>query len=106
MKRNLLIFRIFFLSIILFVTSCVTGDPYIFKYGEFNRASPNFNKTPKDRKNVKICYNNASSDLSFLQAMAGKECGLYGRVAKFDKEDFLHCPISTPSGATFLCVKP
>ena len=99
-------FNVFVILVLLFVTSCATGDPYIFKHGEFNRTSPSFNVIPKDRKSVKICYSEISSDLNILQALAGKECGVYGKIAKFEKEDFLHCPILTPSGATFLCIRP
>ena len=106
MSRSALILTICSLSVISLATSCGPGVPYIFKQDEFNRAAPNFNKTLKDRKNIKICYNNASINPRELKTMAQKECSIYGKVAIFEKEDFLHCPMFTPSGATFLCVEP
>ena len=92
--------------VIIIATGCETSVPYIFKPNEFNRASTDFNRTPKDRKNIKICYSRFSSKLSDLQNMAQKECGAYGKIARFQEHDFLHCPIMTPSGATFNCLRP
>ena len=87
-------------------TGCTTNIPYIYKPNEFNRASTDFNKIPKDLKNIKICYSQLSTNLSDVQKIAQKECGLLGKFARFQKHDFLHCPLMTPTGATFNCLRP
>ena len=100
--------KIFILTVVVvfIAAGCTTSNPYIYKPNEFNRASPDFNRIPKDRKSIKICYSKSSTKLSDLQKMAQKECGLYGKIARFQKHDFLHCPLMTPTGATFNCLRP
>ena len=100
--------KIFILTVVVvfIAAGCTTSNPYIYKPNEFNRASPDFNRIPKDRKSIKICYSKVSTKLSDLQKMAQKECGLYGKIARFQEHDFLHCPLMTPTGATFNCLRP
>ena len=106
MRRNGM--KVFILTVVaVFVAvGCMSGNPYIYKLNEFNRASTDFNRIPKDRKTIKICYSKLSTKLSDLQKMAQKECGLYGKIARFQEHDFLHCPLMTPTGATFGCLRP
>ena len=100
--------KIFILTVVaVFLTAgCTMSNPYVYKHNEFDRTSPDFNRTPKDRKSIKICYSKLSTKLSDLQKMAQKECGLYGKIARFQEHDFLHCPLMTPTGATFNCLRP
>ena len=100
--------KIFILTVVVvfIAAGCTTSNPYIYKPNEFNRASPDFNRIPKDRKSVKICYSKFSTKLRDLQNMAQKECGLYGKIARFQEHDFLHCPLMTSTGATFNCLRP
>ena len=100
--------KIFILTIVVayIAAGCTTSIPYIYKPNEFNRASADFNRIPKDRKSIKICYNKSSTKLSDLQNMAQKGCGLHGKIARFQEHDFLHCPLMTPTGATFNCLRP
>ena len=100
--------KIFILTVVVvfIAAGCTASTPYIFKQNEFNRALPDFNRIPKDRKSIKICYSKFSTKPSDLQKMAEKECGLYGKIARFKEHDFLHCPLTTSTGATFNCLRP
>ena len=100
-KIGILMFVVVFIA-----TGCTTSSPYIYKPNEFNRTSPDFNKIPKDRKSIKICYSELATELSDVQKLAQKECGLYGKFARFQEYDFLHCPLMTPTGAAFNCFRP
>lgn len=91
---------------VIFLTACETEQPYVFKEGEFDRSSPEFNKKPDDMDQVRICYNRRATTPEALLAMARKECGLYGKRALFQKHEFLQCPIATPARVTFQCLKP
>ena len=92
--------------VVIFAMGCTTSNPYIFKPNEFNRVSPDFNRTPKDRKTIKICYDKFSSKLSDVQKLAQEGCSIYGKIARFKERDFLHCPLMTPIGVTFNCLRP
>ena len=60
---------------VFIAAGCTTSNPYIYKHNEFKRESPDFNRIPKDRKSIKICYSEVSTKLSDLQKMAQNECG-------------------------------
>ncbi|SVC13994.1 uncharacterized protein METZ01_LOCUS266848, partial [marine metagenome] len=34
---------------VVIVAGCTTSNPSVYKHNEFNRASPDFNRIPKDR---------------------------------------------------------
>ena len=106
MQRNGMKVFILTVVVVFIAVGCTSSNPYIYKFNEFNRESTDFNRIPKDRKSIKICYSKLSTKLSDLQKMAQKECGLYGKVARFQEHDFLHCPLTTPTGATFSCLRP
>ena len=106
MQRNGMKVFILTVVVVFIAVGCTSSNPYIYKLNEFNRASKDFNRIPKDRKSIKICYSKFSTKLSDLQKMAQKECGLYGKIARFQEHDFLHFPLLTPTGATFICLKP
>ena len=63
----------------LTVSACTNQAPYIHNPSEFNRQSANFAKEIKDRDGVNICYNNRSTTVQDLLAMAQAECdGVFG----------------------------
>ena len=95
-----------FIFIVLFeLSACSRSAPYVFKEGEFDRNSPNFNKMPDDIDKVQICYNKDSATTKVLLDMAKNECGRYGKRPYFQKQELLHCPLVTPVMATFSCVR-
>ena len=106
MHRNGVKICILTVVVVFIAVGCTTSNPDIYKPNEFNRASTDFNRIPKDRKSIKICYSKFTTKLSDLQKMAQKECGLYSKIARFQEHDFLRCPLMTPTGATFNCLKP
>ena len=103
-SNHIKIFILMFVAV--FIAIGCTSSPYIYKPNEFNRTLPDFSKIPKDRKSIKICYSELASKLIEVQNLAQKECGLYGKLARFQEYDFLHCPLMTPTGATFNCFRP
>lgn len=100
--------KLFLLSFIMLTLApaCSSNDPYIFDPYEFNRDSLQFSKISKDIRSVKICYKNMATRRKIITKLAQKKCGEFGKIALFETQDFLHCPILTPTGMTFLCVKP
>ena len=100
--------KLFLLSfiLILLAPACTSNDPYIFDPHEFNRDSLQFGKISKDLKSVKICHKKGVTERNKITKIAQQKCSEYGKIARFEKQDFLHCPILTPSGAIFLCEKP
>ncbi len=99
------VFPILF-AVLFGLASCTSATPYVFKEDEFNRKSPTFNKKPDDIGEVKICYNKGLTTAETLRSIAQKECGLYGKRARFQTRDILHCPLATPIMVTFLCLVP
>jgi len=85
--------------------ACSNQQAYIFKADEFNRDSPTFNKEPKDRDDVQICYSKLATNVDELLQMAATECGKYGKTARFQGHDYLECPLTTPARATFSCLR-
>jgi hypothetical protein len=92
-----------FLSVFL-ATAC-ESPAYIYKEGEFNRNALDFNKEPKDRDKLTICYNKSDTSPQDVLDMAKDECGKFGKSAKFINQDRLTCPLMNPIAANFTCVK-
>ncbi len=92
--------------IALALSACTNQAPYIHNPNEFNRESADFAKEITDRDSVMICYAKSSTTVQDLLAMAQAECGKFGKEARFQKHDFLQCPLTTPARAIFSCSKP
>ena len=86
--------------------ACTSSAPYIFNPHEFNRESLQFNKINKDLESIKICHKYSSNQGNKISKIAQKKCGEYGKIARFVKKDLLDCPLLTPTGSIFSCVKP
>ncbi len=84
----------------------VSDEPYIYKANEFNRDAANFGEELTDRDSVAICYRKRGTTPETVRSMAETECGRFEKVAVFNSQDLLTCPIGTPVRATFLCVDP
>ncbi len=85
--------------------ACGAIDPYIYTPHEFDRNSPTFNKPPKDRDEVTICYNGIATSRG-----NGRRAGAAGmRQVRQDgapqSRAFGDCPLLTPVEARFACVK-
>ena len=96
---------VFFAAFVV-LSACTSEKLYVFNKDEFNRNSPSFNKKPDDISKIEICYNKTSTTPEAVIELARKECGNYGKQARFHKQDILHCPLYTPIRATFLCLDP
>lgn len=83
--------------------ACAASEPYVFKSGEFNRASKTFGKEPEDLKSVTICYNKMVTKPEIISKLAVEECGKYGKEAIFWKQNFNLCPLFTPIAAVYDC---
>ncbi len=80
--------------------------PYVYKVGEFNRASPNFGKEPTDITSVTICYGTRGTTPEEIRDMAQTECAQFEKTARFTDQNYRTCPLLTPVAAHFDCVKP
>ena len=97
---------LFALLLALAAVACSGLEPYVYLPSEFNRGSPDFGRDPTDIKAVAICYNSRSITPEALREMARAECARFDKVARFSHQDTLRCPIITPVGAHFKCVRP
>lgn len=85
--------------------ACGAIDPYIYTPHEFDRNSPTFNKPPKDRDEVTICYNGIATSEATVAELAQQECAKFGKTACREGRRFGNCPLLTPVEARFACVK-
>ena len=83
--------------------ACAASEPYVFKSGEFNRASKAFGKEPKTISSVTICYNKMVTKPEIISKLAVEECGKYGKEAIFFEQKFNLCPLFTPIAAVYGC---
>lgn len=86
-------------------TGCGAADPYIYKKNEFDRESATFNKEPEDLSEVTVCYLSANTAFSTVTRMAEERCAQFGKEARFVGSGYGDCPLLTPTGARFACVK-
>lgn len=83
--------------------ACAAPEAYVFKVGEFNRASKTFGKEPEDLELVTICYNKMGTKSEIISKLAIEECGKYGKQAIFFEQRFDLCPLFTPIAAVYDC---
>ncbi len=84
---------------------CAETEPYLYNAAEFDRDAPEFGKEPRNIGRVEICYSKQSTTAQELREMANARCGQFGKVARFQSQDYLQCPLFTPARAFFACVK-
>ena len=77
-----------FAIILMALGGCADPEPYIYRSGEFDRGSVDFNRGPTDVANVDICYNRRVTTPAALQEMARAECAKYGKVARYTRAAF------------------
>jgi len=85
---------------------CQWTAPYVYNSSEFDRNAVGFGKEIEDRDAVSICYNSRGTTAAAVAKMAADECGKFGKVARYEGQDYLECPIMTPARVTFSCVEP
>lgn len=102
--NNLHAVRLLFLSLAMSLGLSACGaQPYVYDGGEFNRSTPDFGKDQTDISSVTICYSESGATPQDIRVLAINECARFGKTAKFLKQDFLTCPLSTPAAAHFSC---
>ena len=84
---------------------CGGTRAYIYKWDEFNRENPDFNKQLADRDSVTFCYNAYATTPEELSDLALVECGKYGKTARLVSRAYDTCPLLTPISAQFSCVR-
>lgn len=85
---------------------CSRFEPFVLKTNEFDRDSPSFAKKTADIESVTICYNKYGTTPQSVLEIARNRCGEFEKAARFSHQDYLRCPLFTPVGAHFECVKP
>ena len=106
MRRRHITLLVLIIGVISVTIGCSRIEPYVFKADEFNRDSSTFAKEPTDIETVTICYNKYGTTPGDLLEMAQSRCGDFSKTARFNHQDRLTCPLLTPVGAHFDCVKP
>ncbi len=104
MGRRFILFALLLPLLAPILGGCGNTPPYIFKDDEFDREDPDFAKEPKDRSSVYICYSKRGTTPADVRKMAEAECARYDKVAVFESQDILYCPLMTPARAKFACV--
>lgn len=92
------------LLLFLVVLAACDREAYIFTENEFDRSRPGFGRELKDRSELQICYSKQITTPQALLGMAAKECGRFGKQAAFSHDEYLECPLATPTRAHFRCV--
>lgn len=85
---------------------CDQMPAYIYKEHEFSRSNPEFGREPADIASVGICYNKGGSRPEEILAIAEARCNQYGKVARFNRQEFLRCSVGYPVLAHYDCVMP
>jgi hypothetical protein len=93
------------IAVVTALAGCGATDAYVYKKDEFDRDAKTFNKEPKDRNEVTICYNGVGTSDKRVADMAEQECVKFGKTARPENEVFGDCPLLTPIEARFACVK-
>lgn len=91
--------------LVLQLAACGATEPYVYKANEFDRDRPSFNRSPADPSEVGICYNGMTTTPEKIRALAEEHCQAYGKRARLADEVLASCPLLTPAGAMFRCVK-
>lgn len=97
--------RLILLTLALLLAACGATEPYVYKAEEFNRNRASFNRPPVDLAEVGVCYNSMTTTPESVRALAEEQCQAYGKAARFTGEALATCPLLTPAGAVFRCVK-
>ena len=100
--------RRFICSLVLLAAlgGCANMPPYVYNPAEFDRESEGFGRDPTDITEVIICYSRRATTMETVEAMAQGECARFQKAARFEEASFLACPLLTPEGARFECVRP
>jgi hypothetical protein len=93
------------IAVVTALAGCGATDAYVYKKDEFDRDAKTFNKEPKDRNEVTICYNSVGTSDKRVSDIAEQECVKFGKTARRENEVFGDCPLLTPIEARFACVK-
>lgn len=91
--------------LLLPLAACGATEPYVYKADEFNRNRPSFNRPPVDPSEVGVCYNGMTTRPESVRALAEEHCQAYDKRAQLADEILTSCPLLTPAGAVFRCVK-
>ena len=94
------------IALMLLLSACGAIDPYVYRPGEFNRQSAEFNIEPADISEVSICYQSLVTDRESVVALAEERCREFDRTAELLSTGYGHCPLLTLARARFACVRP
>jgi len=96
-------YAIYFIVVLVFCVGCTPREPFVYYQQEFNRDAPTFGKKQINITKIRICYSKISTTSKKITLLAEKECAKVNKYPRFIRHDTLFCPISTPTGAQYLC---
>ncbi len=90
-------------GVVVAVAAC-SSPPYVYKSGEFNRASKVFGQPVSDISSVTVCYSSFSASPQQVSQMAVDECAAFNKTAEFSKQRYDICPLAAPVAAVYNCL--
>ncbi len=90
--------------LLVFLSGCSAETPYVYKSSEFSRKAQELANQPKDIDFVAVCYSKNGTTPQVVSGLARDECAKYNKLAVYNHQDYLLCPITTPVAAYFKCV--
>lgn len=93
-------------AVVLLLSACGILDPYLYRPGEFNRESVEFNTEPADITEVSVCYQGLLTSRETVFALAEQRCAEFDRTAEFISTRYGQCPLLTSAQARFACIRP
>ena len=90
----------------LLTAACAAPEPFAYQIDEFNRSASTFRKTPANIPQVIVCYGKSGTTPEAVIEVARQECARVGKVPRFNRQDYLICPVLTPVSAHYDCLAP
>jgi len=97
------IFSLLALTVVIVTMAACSTPPYVYKSGEFNRASPVFGQPARNIYDVTICYSSSNATPQQVTKLAVDECAAFNKTAEFTKQSYNVCPLVAPIAAIYEC---
>ena len=107
MIKKFSIFMVSSTALVVMLTGCAGGEPYVQNTAEYDRESSTFAKGPvrNDGSEIYVCYAKNNATPEQVRVLAENECGRFGLDAVFIGQNYELCPLMTPIAAGFECTE-
>ena len=80
------------------------GGAYVYDPIKFNREAEGFGQPVKDIESVTICYSRLTATSREVVSLAEAECAKFNKLAQFQRQDRMTCPMAAPMAAHYGCL--